>query len=130
MGPPLLETWKRKPRLPLAMFGLIVASFLLPSKIVNADSLFHEYTTDITTSSIYIYNISGRCFFLTIIIIQNATNFTENFCFFFFFNWSNCHSMECCYFQIIRFFCLAGERKEKKNEIFNIYWTKKIIASL
>lgn len=60
MGPPLLETWKRKPRLPLAMFGLIVASFLLPSKIVNADSLFHQYTTDITTSSIYIYNISGR----------------------------------------------------------------------
>lgn len=64
MGPPLLETWKRKPRLPLAMFGLIVASFLLPSKIVNADSLFHQYTTDITTSSIYIYNISGRCFSL------------------------------------------------------------------
>ncbi|XP_037041812.1 sodium/potassium/calcium exchanger Nckx30C isoform X2 [Bradysia coprophila] len=59
MGPPLLETWKRKPRLPLAMFGLIVASFLLPSKLVNADSLFHEYTTDITTSSTNIYNISG-----------------------------------------------------------------------
>lgn len=71
MGPPLLETWKRKPRLPLAMFGLIVASFLLPSKIVNADSLFHQYTTDITTSSIYIYNISGRFYD----IMTNATIF-------------------------------------------------------
>ncbi len=78
MGPPLLETWKRKPRLPLAMFGLIVASFLLPSKIVNADSHFHEYTTEITFSSTSPYNNSGR--FYDIIINQtkkkkNASTF-------------------------------------------------------